>query len=608
MRRLTLPLLLALLLAGCVRQSQAPAATAPAATPAPPPSPAATERPAPQPPTATPAPDDAAAIRAGLARTAALDHYQMLLVVDSGLPPDSFSSPFHPQGSAPAGHQPSREEYIYTRASERAAVWGYRPRLPGSVWRPMAPQLLRDGEQHYVSGPLPLPGMGERIWYSLGATPPAGLRLPPGLAEAVPLLTDGLALEEFWLIGTQQLFGADCRTYQGDRYAGARMLEAAGVAPGTLDIEPADGVELRYQPRWIGAQISLCDDGVVRRVQAAAELLFDPDLGIAPLVLGVDLVVRESGPAVAVAPPAQAATRPIYPEAGTAFVVNGGNVRAVPVSGEPQDQMHAGETVGLYGKSSDGAWYLLVTPRGSSGWASVTLLQIDPAVAAAVPVLEGFSTAPLGLAAAQEPTPLPVAAEYAVTAPTPEPLSTPAPPTTRDFDIGPIRLIAPVSYAGGDLLNDREGVLAEMRALGGTFERGADQFAASGLPARLLIYDRTLGPSGVVTNITAVQSGLPPGMSVDAFVKQSVASFPPEVRYIGGANVALFDGRYIIETRMSAGGAEVAQYIVVHPSLIVHDDGRREMTVWLVTFTTGASEWEQRRPELWHMAENVLIR
>jgi flagellar FliL protein len=78
------------------------------------------------------------------------------------------------------------------------------------------------------------------------------------------------------------------------------------------------------------------------------------------------------------------------PETGlSATVFNGGNVRARPVTGKPLDQINAGETVQLLAKTSDSGWYQISYARDGkpiTGWVSVTLLTIDPAVAKQVPV------------------------------------------------------------------------------------------------------------------------------------------------------------------------------------------------------------------------------
>jgi hypothetical protein len=70
----------------------------------------------------------------------------------------------------------------------------------------------------------------------------------------------------------------------------------------------------------------------------------------------------------------------------TATVAHGGNVREKPVSGNPIDQIKEGETVQLLAKTPDGTWYQIKNIRNKTGWASQTLLTIDPAIAEQVPV------------------------------------------------------------------------------------------------------------------------------------------------------------------------------------------------------------------------------
>lgn len=80
------------------------------------------------------------------------------------------------------------------------------------------------------------------------------------------------------------------------------------------------------------------------------------------------------------------APTPIPP--ATAVVFNGGNVRAMPdLRGTVLDQIHARETVVLLGRSADGVWLRIINPRQQEGWVHRSLLTIDPAVEADLPVL-----------------------------------------------------------------------------------------------------------------------------------------------------------------------------------------------------------------------------
>ncbi|MDW8405853.1 restriction endonuclease [Chloroflexus sp.] len=76
------------------------------------------------------------------------------------------------------------------------------------------------------------------------------------------------------------------------------------------------------------------------------------------------------------------------PSRPTATVFNGGNVRAEPnLKGTVLDQIHANETVTLLGRSADGVWIRIINPRQQEGWVHRTLLTLDPAIEAALPVI-----------------------------------------------------------------------------------------------------------------------------------------------------------------------------------------------------------------------------
>lgn len=597
-RRITSTLLAALLLAGCAlklpARSLAPAAPPSASTAVP----AASAAPAAL-TAASPTPGPAAALREGLVRAAALDHYRMVIRVSGDLP-EQWPM-LRAKGAEP--------EYVYVRAGERAVVYGYHPLVPGfGATLDYGPRLLRDGDQHYVSGPLPLPAMDEEIWYSLGSSPPPFLKLPPDLAEALRLTTDGLALGGFTRTEEHDFYDTRCQVFRGDEFAAARILEGAGFAPGVLDIDPLDGQQGELRVEKTGAQLWLCADGVVRGVRAMAEGEYGSELDPTPFSLALSLAVFEQGPQVEVALPEQAVARTLTRESGTALVTHGGNVRAQPVDGARQDLVWAGETVHVYGKTADGGWYLVVTRRRYSGWISSTLLSVDPGVAAETPLVDPLSTVPTGLPplAAVEPRPTPTGGrrEY----PRPTPLSGEPPPTpegTRLFVAGPVELRTPASYAGGDMTGGGTEVFAAMRALGGPFQKAADDGAQLNMPLKMLLYDTRLGPSGVVTNMTLMQTVLPQGMLLEDYVQRQIAQFPPEVRVLAGGRTQR--DFYMLEVRFMAGDKEVAQVLALYEYHGLDDAGQPETEVWIATFTTGATEWEQRSYELHGLAHGLHI-
>jgi uncharacterized protein YgiM (DUF1202 family) len=96
-------------------------------------------------------------------------------------------------------------------------------------------------------------------------------------------------------------------------------------------------------------------------------------------------------------PPISAAAPTATPAADTtpgdgtgvsANVINGGNVRRDPVVAQDNvvGGVNAGETVVLLARNADSTWYKVRTIRNEEGWVSASLLEIDAATAAQVPV------------------------------------------------------------------------------------------------------------------------------------------------------------------------------------------------------------------------------
>jgi uncharacterized protein YgiM (DUF1202 family) len=151
-----------------------------------------------------------------------------------------------------------------------------------------------------------------------------------------------------------------------------------------------NGGNIRPQP-----QLGPCDGCPQLHAGETVTLLEKTDDGrwykvIAPEGEGwVSVTLLRIDAQVAEQVPLQGQSTPPTPGAAsglTATVFNGGNVRETPVTGRPLDQINAGETVQLLGKTADGAWYKITNVRGVTGWVSVTLLSIDDEVAGQVPI------------------------------------------------------------------------------------------------------------------------------------------------------------------------------------------------------------------------------
>lgn len=151
--------------------------------------------------------------------------------------------------------------------------------------------------------------------------------------------------------------------------ANASMIISPTLGSGVVG-SPGDGAI--YQPllRTPDSQFFLVQEGETVGWLPVGNVTIDP----------------QAASKVAVTTPAAEAVK-----AGPLFgkVFNGGNIRYRPSvsTGTVLGQMHAGETVTLKQRTADGQWYRVVAPA-AEGWVSVTLLTIDPRVAANVPTAE----------------------------------------------------------------------------------------------------------------------------------------------------------------------------------------------------------------------------
>jgi hypothetical protein len=191
-------------------------------------------------------------------------------------------------------------------------------------------------------------------------------------------------------------------------FGGGNFLEDVGepeIAPGMLAATVFNGGNIRSAPSLQGAVLGQLQAGETVRLQeqtadgtwyrveapAADGWVSATLLTVDPAVAARVPVTGQAAPALPVVPEEpEAAVPPVEPADPTgltATVFNGGNVRAFPnLQGKVLDQINAAETVQLVAKTSDGSWYKIINPRNQTGWVSVTLLTIDPAVAAQLPV------------------------------------------------------------------------------------------------------------------------------------------------------------------------------------------------------------------------------
>lgn len=354
------------------------AASAPTATPAPTTAPAPTATPTEVPPIPTAVPEQA--VRAALRATSSLSTYRIHFAVTLRITPED----------GPA------EEYLYVDFSGafRGSDVAFQQRSldmsePGSrVADGTLSVIIVDG-QTYVHGPIPLDGAYQEAWYSFGEYTPAPAQPALGAQNTLDRLFEKIDLVQLQPDGEDTIDGVPCTRYQGGEHVALRFVDSLGTptTPEAIEREKLpveqrlreDGIDYRDPD----ARLWVCD-GLLRRIESSLTMI--PSDGARTASYALWFEITEPNGDIAIEPPEE--WLPVSPGSQPmAEVYNGGNVREQPsLSGRVLDQIHAYERVALHARTADGRWFRITNPRGVTGWVSASLLTVDPATVAAVPV------------------------------------------------------------------------------------------------------------------------------------------------------------------------------------------------------------------------------
>lgn len=254
--------------------------------------------------------------------------------------------------------------------------------------------IVKDGVT-YLHGPLPLPGADKDEWYSIDKGGRANAIAAFTQPRFLPALTKKVALADFAPAGSVNMDGQQCNRYSGGLRPALSMFDGLGV-PTTPEAQAAEATPVveRMQDQGYNfdqsssAEIVACADGFVHLLRSSVSGT-SPDIGNKPFAMSVLYSVSDPNGDIVIRAPDNARKLDLSTMGLTAQVFNGGNVRESPtLTGKVIDQINAQESVMLLGKTADGNWYRIANIHNVIGWVSATLLTVDPAVAAKVPVVK----------------------------------------------------------------------------------------------------------------------------------------------------------------------------------------------------------------------------
>jgi hypothetical protein len=204
------------------------------------------------------------------------------------------------------------------------------------------------------------------------------------------------------------------------------------------------------------------------------------------------------------------------------------------------------------------------------------------------------------------PQPTAVPQPTATSEPTaiPEPTATPLPAATaipgwEKFEARGVALWLPESYEGGNLEEDIDVIVGGLRGLGPDFEQMAQIIEQNPTLYVIWAFDSKVGDSGFLTNVTVTTEKVFSAMTIDTYLDAAVGQLPAQFQVVERDTVSLNGrqaGRLGIEFSISGVVGQEVMYVI-----------KDDSTMWVITYATGAAEFEQRLPVFEQSASTFTI-
>lgn len=151
-----------------------------------------------------------------------------------------------------------------------------------------------------------------------------------------------------------------------------------------------------------------------------------------------------------------------------------------------------------------------------------------------------------------------------------------------------VTLSLPESYEGGNPSQDIDAIAKKLKAISPEYGKRIESLKEQPSNIALLAFDPQSAKSGFLTNVNITTEKLPPGTTVEQTVENIGKQFATSYLVVDQKIVSLDKyqaGRIVAE-------ATAAEKPIKQLSYVIQKDNR----VWLVTYATSASEFEQRLP------------
>lgn len=179
-------------------------------------------------------------------------------------------------------------------------------------------------------------------------------------------------------------------------------------------------------------------------------------------------------------------------------------------------------------------------------------------------------------------------------APSPQPSLTPI-PGWKEFSAPGVSLWLPDSFQGGDLENDLDLITEQLKSRGAEYEAVAKMIEQNRSAFIIWAFDSNLSPGRPLANVNLVKERVLSAVNPENYVDAIQSQLPSDFSITERKKIKLehYEAlRLIIEMREPS--IKEAMYII-----------KSGNTMWVVTYATGADEFEARLP-IFEQSANTL--
>ncbi len=179
-----------------------------------------------------------------------------------------------------------------------------------------------------------------------------------------------------------------------------------------------------------------------------------------------------------------------------------------------------------------------------------------------------------------------------------QPTATPIPGWER-FEGRGVELWLPESFEGGDLGKDVDVIAQNLRRFAPDSEQIAQMIEQNPEMYALWAFDTEVGDQGFLTNAAVTTEKVMSSITLDVYLDAALKQFPAWLRMMERDIVDIGDyqaGRLLIEFDMVGIEGQEVMYAI--------KDGN---TMWVITYATGADEWEERFPDFEQSASTFKV-